>query len=185
MATRSDDPEGARAMCEYLLQGLEECRRIERTLTPEELRQRRLASIPPAACWSWPVTAEHRAQAAQVAKCADPEEAWQLGMRLLEDWQDGRCAMCPARASDTDHDHKTGLVRGLLCHSCNLCEGHASDPEDPYVQYRSRNPATILGIQVRYYSPFTGWAQSAPPPRPLSEHPAYILATRYGARGNP
>ena len=37
--------------------------------------------------------------------------------------QGGVCAICGAapktRRLDTDHDHKTGTVRGLLCHRCN------------------------------------------------------------------
>lgn len=38
--------------------------------------------------------------------------------------QGGRCALCPRlpspkRKLDLDHDHKTMLIRGLLCHRCN------------------------------------------------------------------
>jgi hypothetical protein len=37
--------------------------------------------------------------------------------------QGGGCAICGAkpktRRLDTDHDHRTGLIRGLLCHRCN------------------------------------------------------------------
>lgn len=37
--------------------------------------------------------------------------------------QGGGCAICAAtpktRRLDTDHDHRTGVVRGLLCHRCN------------------------------------------------------------------
>jgi len=47
-----------------------------------------------------------------------PDE-WQC----LFDLQGGRCAICRKRQLDrmiaTDHDHKTGEVRGLLCHRCN------------------------------------------------------------------
>jgi hypothetical protein len=46
--------------------------------------------------------------------------------------QDGHCACCPATSSDgrlldVDHDHLTGLNRGLLCRSCNIILGHVSD----------------------------------------------------------
>jgi hypothetical protein len=49
--------------------------------------------------------------------------------------QDGHCACCPAtvsgRATDkyliVDHDHKTGEIRGLLCHNCNIMLGSARD----------------------------------------------------------
>ncbi len=50
--------------------------------------------------------------------------------------QDGSCAICSivlrvgGRRKDRaciDHDHKTGSVRGLLCHHCNVLLGHAKD----------------------------------------------------------
>lgn len=43
-------------------------------------------------------------------------------LRLLAE-QGGHCALCPStpknRRLHADHDHKTGRVRGLLCHRCN------------------------------------------------------------------
>lgn len=38
--------------------------------------------------------------------------------------QKGHCALCPREPSsrrrlDMDHNHKTMVVRGLLCHRCN------------------------------------------------------------------
>jgi hypothetical protein len=57
-----------------------------------------------------------------------PKRAAQLGVtdeqyeRLLAA-QGGHCALCPStpktRRLHVDHDHRTGLVRGLLCHRCN------------------------------------------------------------------
>jgi predicted nucleic acid-binding Zn ribbon protein len=43
--------------------------------------------------------------------------------RALLDHQRGRCAICDrlprTRPLHVDHDHRTGLVRGLLCSRCN------------------------------------------------------------------
>ena len=61
----------------------------------------------------------------------------------LYDRQGGRCAICnrvPIKRSGggraresiglfVDHDHTTGVVRGLLCHQCNVAIGHFR--EDP------------------------------------------------------
>ena len=55
--------------------------------------------------------------------------------------QDGKCAICGATENRVnhprerknfyvDHDHKTGKVRGLLCHNCNFAIGYfQDDPE--------------------------------------------------------
>lgn len=47
--------------------------------------------------------------------------------------QDGQCAICnraiPYSKIVTDHDHKTGKVRGLLCRYCNIGMGFV-DNED-------------------------------------------------------
>lgn len=52
---------------------------------------------------------------------------------LLED-QDRKCKLCYLVETDNtfgylyvDHCHKTGKIRGLLCHSCNSMLGYAKD----------------------------------------------------------
>ena len=52
-----------------------------------------------------------------------------VGMQVM---QGGVCAICGevnAREErlSVDRDHETGLVRGLVCHRCNLSLGHAGD----------------------------------------------------------
>lgn len=50
--------------------------------------------------------------------------------------QGGVCAICKGAQSKgrksfcTDHDHKTGTVRGLLCHPCNVAIGLLRDSAD-------------------------------------------------------
>lgn len=42
---------------------------------------------------------------------------------LLHEVQNGKCAVChrvpPKRGLVIDHDHDTGMIRGLLCPACN------------------------------------------------------------------
>jgi hypothetical protein len=53
--------------------------------------------------------------------------------QLLKD-QNGGCTVCGVLATSeihgvlgVDHNHETGVVRGLLCHSCNVALGHGRD----------------------------------------------------------
>ena len=46
--------------------------------------------------------------------------------------QDEACAICKLKETagkgfHMDHDHQTGKIRGILCHSCNLMLGNAKD----------------------------------------------------------
>jgi len=55
--------------------------------------------------------------------------------RLVER-QGGLCAICrEAPATDVDHDHKTGRVRGILCEPCNGTIGLFHD--DPAIVRRA------------------------------------------------
>lgn len=54
--------------------------------------------------------------------------------QLMEILQEGRCKICGLLPTvgrhhilHVDHDHKTGRVRGLLCHSCNVAIGSLGD----------------------------------------------------------
>jgi hypothetical protein len=52
---------------------------------------------------------------------------------LLFNKQEGKCLICDKhqsefkRAFDVDHNHKTGIIRGLLCGGCNLLIGNAKE----------------------------------------------------------
>ena len=51
----------------------------------------------------------------------------------LIDFQGGKCGICMKAITNTrstlnvDHDHNTGIVRGILCSSCNTGLGHLGD----------------------------------------------------------
>lgn len=136
------------------------------------------STLPPGptmpACAEWPVTDQDIESAKSVT--ADDVRGF------LEDWQQGRCAGCGSRRGLVlDHDHDTGLVRGVLCGGCNVHEAYASQLDDPMFVYRKRNPASMLGISVRYWSPIYGWAQPAPGQMPIDTDPAYLVAAATAA----
>lgn len=69
--------------------------------------------------------------------------------------QGGHCAMCdqelevgvkkgPTKAC-VDHDHETGIVRGILCSTCNITEGHLKRALetglDRWLKYQERGRA--------------------------------------------
>jgi hypothetical protein len=105
-----------------------------------------LASDP--ACWSWPVSTKTWREAQSAADTRTCES-------ILARWQSGRCAACGSLTARLvrDHDHKTGLIRGLLCCRCNNREPRALWPHPAWLhfaKYRWGNPAMILGIRCRY-----------------------------------
>ena len=73
----------------------------------------------------------------------------------LTKWQAGRCAWCgvTGRPLVEDHCHRTGLVRGLLCRSCNTAEGQSTTPA--WREWRSGDcPARTIGHFEVYVSIF-------------------------------
>lgn len=103
------------------------------------------------ACWTWPVTDEDRFA---VSRC--PEN---FSHYLLWNWQQGRCAVCADSVNERsilvrDHDHQTGLMRGLLCQTCNNAEGRTAcgiaEPSDLFDNYRATNPVTMLALRARH-----------------------------------
>jgi hypothetical protein len=114
------------------------------------------------------------------------ESAEEQALRIaLAAWHGRRCAVCgfhDLRLIE-DHDHDTGLIRGLLCRSCNGKEPH---DDGLFRKYRERPPALILGIHLRYWDPRHGYAQPRDTtPRRLDSHPAYALADKLGERLQP
>lgn len=54
---------------------------------------------------------------------------WPRDVSPLRVWHDGRCGLCGFVDSLVmDHDHRTGLERGLLCRSCNTSDGMGRYP---------------------------------------------------------
>lgn len=65
---------------------------------------------------------------------------WDIYYRLYEE-QGGKCRICGGeqhgfrgKRLNVDHNHVTGKIRGLLCHSCNVSIGHFND--DPAILRR-------------------------------------------------
>lgn len=104
------------------------------------------ATNPPAdapECWRWPARPVRRYITGETC-----QETLLRHLKHLAAWHDGRCGICGRRRPIivTDHDHATGLVRGLLCDSCNRGEGRGKAPR--YAMYRALHPTVILGVTI-------------------------------------
>jgi hypothetical protein len=82
-------------------------------------------------------------------------------VQALRRWQDGSCALCTASGGRllVDHCHQSGLIRGLLCTSCNTTECLQDAPA--FVAYRERPPAVMLGVEEQYGYPWDGFGLPA------------------------
>lgn len=78
------------------------------------------------------------------------EEAFEEMLRL----QDGGCAICKSTEPrgrgkfHVDHDHATGKIRGLLCHSCNTGLGQFKDSVgrlSAAIDYLNRGDSDVVG----------------------------------------
>jgi len=85
-------------------------------------------------------------------------EAWKEWARpasgdTMQAWQDHRCAWCGFKTRLVrDHCHTTGLVRGMLCSSCNIAETFSHD--GTWRGWREwDNPAHAFGWVEVYFGP--------------------------------
>ena len=71
--------------------------------------------------------------------------------------QDGVCAICgearpEERALHVDHDHETGVIRGLLCFRCNNALGDFREEYELFqraADYLDRDPELAALVRVR------------------------------------
>lgn len=96
---------------------------------------------------------------------------------VLYEAQGGRCAICRRATGRTkrlavDHDHRTGLVRGLLCNGiCNKMLGSMRDEPEAFeraAQYLRNPPARdILGERFHRDHQEESVEWRVPPPEPF------------------
>lgn len=108
----------------------------------------------------------------EVPEGAPPEHL--ACISALRRWQAGSCAVCSASRGRlvVDHCHAMGLVRGLLCSSCNTAEAVGS--ARVFTAYRSRPPAVMLGLEEQYGSAWDGFA--AAPEDQVERNAAHVDA---------
>lgn len=99
----------------------------------------------------------------------DESPSWEEQRERLFELQGGRCGVCRYSFNPNemrlDHDHASGLTRGLLCGVCNPLEGRSDGPG--FVAYRADPPAKEL--DWIYPDPLFGWAAPAPPSVPIDD----------------
>lgn len=97
----------------------------------------------------------------------------------LVTWHDGCCAFCGKRVTAliVDHDHKTGVVRGLLCGGCNIREASlTTSGASEWVAYRTNPPAMSLGLSIRYKGGIESYRARTYAPRDTLDGPLLPLA---------
>ncbi|AAN12779.1 endonuclease VII [Mycobacterium phage Omega] len=125
----------------------------------EGITTNRPADYPGPRCWSHDKAKKRERKAKARARRWDsiygitPDEY----AAILEE-QGGRCALCQrangtTKALAVEHDHKTGVVRGICCGPCNLgVLGHARDDIaffERAIDYLNSPPAVrAIGIRV-------------------------------------
>jgi hypothetical protein len=89
---------------------------------------------------NWEAIRKHRREymAGRKVEATEYRRRWNLAKRYgitidqfteMLDSQGGRCAVCGAEGGRqvVDHDHETGMVRGILCVRCNVSIGGLGD----------------------------------------------------------
>jgi len=74
--------------------------------------------------------------------------------------QEWKCAICGGEPEAVDHDHETGVVRGLLCIECNAGIGLFADSRDRLhsaIRYLTSPPARGDGDWVQTYTGRAFW----------------------------
>ena len=70
--------------------------------------------------------------------------------------QMGCCAICKTHQSklgktlEVDHDHDTGIIRGLLCHKCNVGLGYYETWKEKSRKYLKRSPEKMTKIYKKW-----------------------------------
>jgi hypothetical protein len=148
------------------------------------------------ACWSWEppavLTREQEAErlhneSMDLCLARDSRDHYlpmSACMMLTRDWplyqldafHRGRCALCGAGVDHLvlDHEHRTGLVRGRLCHGCNVSEGRGAGGAVDL--YRERPPSAIVGVEVYYVGRGwdAGWWNDGVLARRLTGNPGWV-----------
>jgi hypothetical protein len=104
---------------------------------------------PQPAYLQWQYNAERWSESASLLEGSE-------GLTALWEWQEYRCAMCGFEDAKIvkDHCHESGLIRGLLCHSCNLNE--SSNDSLRWQIYRKFPPTMLVNVKV-FYNDFSSW----------------------------
>jgi hypothetical protein len=105
----------------------------------------------------------------------------------LVDSQGGVCAICRYRpAVHVDHDHLTGVVRGVLCFPCNAALGHFKDRIDllsrasRYLETSTWQKSRVCTGVYRLTSPRLGRR-----PSPTSSALPLLISSRRGGATSP